>query len=128
LVSTLRWTLSAPAPIRSLVVLPFENLSGDPKQDYLADGLTEELTADLAKLDGLRVISRTSAMQYRHNAKGVPAIAKELDVDAVVEASVIRSGDDIKVTAQLIRSAGDKHLWAETYQRPFQNLLALEGA
>src|SRR5262249_37887091 len=119
--------LNPSSPIRSIVILPLENLSGDAKQDYLADGITEELTADISKLDSLRVISRTSAMQYRHNAKGIPAIAKELDVDAVVEGSIVRSGDEIKVTAQLIRTADDKHVWADTYQRPFTELLSVEA-
>ncbi len=117
-----------PAPVlRSLVVLPLENLSGDPSQDYIVDGMTDALTTDLAKLASLRVISRTSAMRYRGTKKGVPEIAKELSVDGVVEGSVVRSGNRVRITAQLIQAASDQHLWAETYERDLGDILRLQG-
>lgn len=117
-----------PAPVlRSLVVLPLENLSGDPSQDYIVDGMTDALTTDLAKLGSLRVISRTSAMRYRGTKKGVPEIAKELSVDGVVEGSVVRSGNRVRITAQLIEAASDQHLWAETYDRDLGDVLRLQG-
>ena len=117
-----------PAPVlRSLVVLPLENLSGDPSQDYIVDGMTDALTTDLAKLGSLRVISRTSAMRYRGTKKGVPEIAKELSVEGVVEGSVVRSGNRVRITAQLIQAASDQHLWAETYDRDLGDVLKLQG-
>ncbi len=102
--------------ISSLVVLPLANLSHDPEQEYFADGMTEELTTDLAKLSALRVISRTSAMRYKGSNKPLPEIAHELNVDAVLEGSVLRSGERVRITAQLIQAATDRHLWAESYE------------
>ena len=100
--------------IDSLAVLPLENLSGDKEQDYFADGMTEELIATLGKISALRVISRTSVMQYKGASKPLPQIGRELNVDAVVEGSVMRSGDRVRITAQLVHAASDRHLWAES--------------
>ena len=113
--------------IDSLAVLPLENLSGDPKQDYFADGTTEQLITSLAKVSSLRVISRTSVMQYKGTRKPLPQIAKELNVDAVIEGSVLREGGRVRVTAQLIRAATDQHLWAESYERDLRSVLELQG-
>ena len=99
-----------PEHIESLAVLPLTNLSGDPAQDYFADGMTEELTTELAHIGALRVISRTSVMQYKSVRKPLPEIARELNVDAVLEGSVLRSGNRVRITAQLIQAAADKHL------------------
>jgi eukaryotic-like serine/threonine-protein kinase len=117
----------ASGPIRSLAVLPLENLSGDAAQEYFADGMTEALIARLAKIGTLRVISRTSAMLYKGVRKPLPEIARELKVDAVVEGSVLRSGEQVRITAQLIRAATDEHLWAETYDRDLRDILALQS-
>ncbi|MCI0658547.1 MAG: hypothetical protein L0170_15960, partial [Acidobacteria bacterium] len=125
--TTARRRTKASGPIRSLVVLPLENLSGDPGQEYFADGMTEALIARLAKIGTLRVISRTSAMLYRGARKPLPEIARELKVDAVVEGSVLRSGGQVRITAQLIRAATDEHLWAETYDRDLRDVLALQS-
>jgi len=113
--------------IRSLAVLPLENLSGDPKQEYFADGMTEELIADLGQVSALRVISRTSAMTYKGTKKRLPEIAHELGVDAAVEGSVVREGNQVRVTAQLIDARTDQHLWARTYVRDLKSLLELQG-
>ena len=113
--------------IRSLAVLPLENLSGDPTQEYLADGLTEELIGRLAAIHNLRVVSRTSVMQFRGTKKAVPEIGKTLGVDAIVEGSVMRDGNRIRVHAQLIRAATDEHFWSETYDRELQDVLTLES-
>jgi TolB-like protein/DNA-binding winged helix-turn-helix (wHTH) protein/Tfp pilus assembly protein PilF len=118
---------SAPRRIHSVAVLPLQNLSGDPSQEYLADGLTEALVTDLAQVRSLRVISRTSVMTYKGTKKKLPEIARELNVDAVVEGSVIRSGDHVQVTAQLIEAPTDTHLWAETYEGSQRDLLALQN-
>jgi TolB-like protein/class 3 adenylate cyclase len=113
--------------IRSIAVLPLNNFSGDPNQEYFADGMTEELTADLAKISALRVISRTSVMQFQgENRKSVSEIARELNVDAVVEGSVLRIGDKVRITAQLIDALADKHLWAQSYERDSRDVLALQ--
>ena len=122
-----RAPLAAVLPIKSLAVLPLENLSGDPAQEYFVDGMTEELTAALAKIGALRVISRTSAMQYKGAHKSLPDIARELNVDGVVEGSVRRSGERVKVTVQLIRAATDQHLWAESYDHDLTDILALQS-
>ena len=114
-------------PIRSLVVLPLENFSGDPQQDYFADGMTDELISNLAQLDSVRVISRTSAMHYKHARKILPEIARELNVDAVVEGSVVRSGQRVRVTAELIDAAREQHLWGNTYERDFNDVLILQS-
>jgi TolB-like protein/DNA-binding winged helix-turn-helix (wHTH) protein/Tfp pilus assembly protein PilF len=118
---------SAAARIKSLAVLPLENLTGDPSREYLAEGMTEELTTELAKISALRVISRTSAIQYEGTKKPLPVFAKELNVDAVVEGSVERSGDRVRVTAQLIDAANDRHLWAESYERDARDMLSLQS-
>jgi TolB-like protein/DNA-binding winged helix-turn-helix (wHTH) protein/Flp pilus assembly protein TadD len=119
---------STPAlpPVRSLAVLPLQNLSGDPTQEYLADGMTEELIGRLANIHGLRVISRTSAMHFKNTQLSVPEIAKTLGVDAIVEGSVIREGNQVRVHAQLIRGTSDEHIWAGEYQREYGSLLALQ--
>jgi serine/threonine protein kinase len=113
--------------IGSIAVLPLENLSRNPDQEYFADGMTEELTADLAKIGGLRVISRTSSMQYKGTRKSLPEIGRELNVDSVLEGSVLRAGDRVRITAQLIRASTDEHLWAETYERELKDVLPLQG-
>jgi TolB-like protein/DNA-binding winged helix-turn-helix (wHTH) protein/Flp pilus assembly protein TadD len=118
---------ASPSEIRSLAVLPFENLTGDREQDYFVDGVTEALTTDLAQIRALKVISRTSAMQYRKADKSLPRIAEELGVDAVVEGAVTRSGDRVRVTAQLIHAASDRHLWARSYDRELRDVMALQG-
>ncbi len=118
---------SSPHVIRSIAVLLLDNYSGDPKQEYFADGMTDELTTDLAKISALRVISRTSVMQFKgEHRKPVPQIGKELNVDAVVEGSVLRIGDKVRITAQLIDAPADKHLWAESYERDSRDVLALQ--
>jgi TolB-like protein/DNA-binding winged helix-turn-helix (wHTH) protein/Flp pilus assembly protein TadD len=116
----------APGPVRAIAVLPLQNLTGDSSQDYFADGMTEALTTDLARMESLQVISRTSTMQYKTAKKPLPVIARELNADAVVEGSVQRAGNRIRVTAQLVRAADDRHLWAETYERDFRDILALQ--
>jgi len=117
---------NAPQAITSIAVLPLENLSHDPEQDYFADGMTEELIADLSKISALRVISRTSVMQYKGVHKALPQIARELHVDAVVEGSVLRSGNRVRITAQLIQAASDQHLWASSYDRDLGDVLKLQ--
>jgi eukaryotic-like serine/threonine-protein kinase len=112
--------------INSLAVLPLVNFSHDPEQDYFADGMTEALITDLAKTAELRVISRTSVMRYKGTQKPLPEIARELNVDAVVEGSVQRSGSRVRITAQLIRGATDQHLWAESYERDLRDILGLQ--
>jgi len=114
--------------IDAIAVLPLQNTSADPSQDYLADGMTDEVITDLAKLAGPKVISRTSAMQYKDTRKTVPQIARELRVGAVVEGSVERSGDRMRVRIQLIDAATDQHLWAESYDRQLSDVLDLESA
>jgi TolB-like protein/DNA-binding winged helix-turn-helix (wHTH) protein len=118
---------AAPDRISSLAVLPLENLSRDPEQEYFADGMTDELIANLAKLSALRVISRTSAMQYKGTKKPLPQIGRELNVDAVMEGTVLRSGTRVRITAQLVQAAEDRHLWAESYEGDLRDLLALQG-
>jgi TolB-like protein/Tfp pilus assembly protein PilF len=117
---------AGPGRIESLAVLPLDNLSHDPEQDYFADGMTEELITDLAKISALRVISRTSVMRYRRTEKPLSQIAQELNVDGVVEGSVQRSGNRVRITAQLIQAATDKHLWAESYERDLRDVLSLQ--
>jgi serine/threonine protein kinase/TolB-like protein/Tfp pilus assembly protein PilF len=121
----LHGSLAAPH-IESLAVLPLKNLSGDPAQEYFADGMTEELTADLSKVGAVRVISRTSAMRYKDANKSLPEIARELNVDGVVEGSVERAGDRVRITAQLIQAPTDTHLWANSYERDMRNILSLQ--
>jgi TolB-like protein/DNA-binding winged helix-turn-helix (wHTH) protein/Flp pilus assembly protein TadD len=117
----------ASAAIRSLAVLPLENLSGDASQDYFADGMTDELIADLGQISALRVISRTSVMPYKSARKPLPQIARELGVDAVVEGTVLRSGNQVRITAQLIEAVADKHLWAHSYEGDLSDTLALQN-
>jgi TolB-like protein len=114
-------------PIRSIAVLPLDNFSADPKQDYFADGMTDELTTDLATISALRVISRGSVMQFKgEHRPPTPEIAKALNVDAVIEGSVARVGDKVRVTAQLIDAPADRHLWAKSYERDSRDVLALQ--
>jgi len=122
------YSVTSAAPhIHSLAVLPMQNLSGDAAQEYFADGMTDELITDLAKLNALRVISRTSVMRYKGTKKGLPEIARELNVDAIVEGSVMRSGNRVRITAQLLHAPTDKHLWAETYERDLGDVLKLQN-
>ncbi|HVR27583.1 MAG TPA: tetratricopeptide repeat protein [Candidatus Polarisedimenticolia bacterium] len=116
-----------PAGIRSLAVLPLDNLSADASQNYFADGMTDELITDLAQISALRVISRTSVVAYKGARKPLPQIARELNVDAVVEGSVLRSGDQVRVTAQLIEASTDKHLWSQSYEGELRDTLALQS-
>ena len=118
---------SAPSRIQSVAVLPLENMSGDPNQEYFADGMTEALITDLGKIGGIRVISRTSAMHFKGTRKTLPEIARELNVDAVVEGAVLRSGNQVRITAQLIEASSDRHLWAESYERDFRDVLTLQS-
>jgi TolB-like protein/tetratricopeptide (TPR) repeat protein len=116
-----------PEAIDSIVVLPLEDLTNDPGQAYFVAGMHEALITELSKIEALRVISRTSAMAYEDSDKPLPEIARELNVAAVVEGSVLRVGDTVRVTAQLIEAGSDRHLWAENYDRPMTDILALYG-
>jgi TolB-like protein/DNA-binding winged helix-turn-helix (wHTH) protein/tetratricopeptide (TPR) repeat protein len=118
---------TAPAKIQSMAVLPFANLSGDPSQEYFADAMTDEMTSDLAKIGALRVISRTSAMHYKGTSPTVPQIARELNVDGVIERSVLRTGDRVRITVQLIEARSDRHLWSESYERDLKDVLTLQS-
>src|SRR5271169_2523306 len=117
---------SAPGPIQSLAVLPLQNLSGDPAQQYFADGMTEALITDVAKIPGLKVISRTSIMQFKDSHDRLPQIARELGVDGIVEGSVLRSGDRVRITVQLVRGTTDQHIWADSYERDVRDLVTLQ--
>jgi eukaryotic-like serine/threonine-protein kinase len=119
------WLLQ-PARITSLAVLPLENLSGQPDQEYFADGITDALITELAQINALRVVSRTSAMQYKRTKKTLPEIAKELGVDAILEGAVARVGDRVRITAQLVRGANDENLWAQAYERDVRDVLLLQ--
>ena len=112
--------------IRSLAVLPFENLSANPEQQYFADGMTDDLITDLARISTLRVISRTSVMQYKNTKKPIPEIARELNVDAVLEGTVTRDGDRVRITVQLIGADPEKHLWADRYEEGLGGILTLQ--
>jgi TolB-like protein len=113
--------------ISSIAVLPLDNYSGNPNQEYFADGMTDMLTTDLAKISALRVISRSSVMQYKgDHRRPPPEIAKTLNVDAVLEGSVLRIGDKVRITVQLIDAAADEHLWAESYERNSSDVLAMQ--
>jgi TolB-like protein/Tfp pilus assembly protein PilF len=116
-----------PGQVDSLAVLPLENLSGDPEQEFFAEGMTEALITSLAKIGALRVTSRTSAMRYRKTDKSLPQIARELNVDAVVEGTVQRFGERLRISAQLVYAPEDKHLWAESYERDLRDVLALQS-
>ena len=122
-----RPTATVEPKIRSLAVLPLRNLSGDPAQEYLAEGITEALIGRLSNIHDLRVISHTSVMRFKNPQLSIPEIARTLGVDAVVEGSVIKEGDRIRVTAQLIRGATDQHFWSETYDREMPDVLTLES-
>ncbi len=112
--------------IESIAVLPLVNLSGDPGQEYFAAGVTEALITDLGKVSALRVISHTSVMQYRDTKKSLPEIARELDVDVLVEGTVARSGDRVRITANLVQASPEKHLWADSYERNLGDILMLQ--
>ena len=112
--------------IRSIAVIPLQNLSGDPTQDYFADGMTEELITELARIQSLRVISHTSVMDYKGTKKHLPQIAQELGVDAILEGSVIRENNSVRVTVQLLDGPADRHLWGEEYERPVNGVLNLQ--
>jgi TolB-like protein/DNA-binding winged helix-turn-helix (wHTH) protein/Tfp pilus assembly protein PilF len=132
-VTLIVWWLVTPgrlaeAPIRSVAVLPLQNLSGNSNDDYFADGMTDELNTNLARIQTLRVVSRTSMMQYRNTHKSIPEIARELKVDAVIEGSVVHSGDRVRITTQLIDARRDVHIWAQTYERPFGDILDVQDS
>ncbi len=116
----------ATPPIRSLAVLPLENLSGDPSQDYFSDGMTDELIAEIGKISELRVISRTSVMSYKAVRKTLPQIALELNVNAILEGTVRRAGNHVRITLQLIEAPSDRHLWAQSYEGDLGNILSLQ--
>jgi len=118
---------SQPGSIRSLAVLPLENLSGDAAQEYFADGMTDELIARLGQISALRVISRTSVMPYKRARKPLPEIARELNVDAVIEGTVLRAGGQVRITAQLIEARDDKHLWSDSYDGDLRDTLTLQN-
>src|SRR5271165_1903085 len=114
-------------PIRSVAVLPMQNLSNDPGQEYFVDGMTDELITDLAQIRELKVVSKTSIMQYKGTRIPLPEIGRQLGVDAVVEGSVLRSGDRVRITAQLIRTATDRHIWARAYDGDLKDVLSLQA-
>ena len=120
------WLRNRTTPIRSIAVLPLENLSRDPEQEYFADGMTDELITTLAQMGTVRVVSRTSVMSYKKISEAVTQVGRELNVDAVVEGTVERLGNRVRIRVQLIQAASDRHLWAQTYDRDFGDALALE--
>ena len=130
LAASLSWVFysrnQASPKIRSIAVLPLESLSGDASQDYFADGMTDELITDLGQISALRVISRTSIMAYKHVRKLLPEIARELDVEAVVEGTVLRSGERVRITAQLIRAPVEQHIWAQSFEGDLRETLVLQ--
>lgn len=113
--------------IRSLAVLPLQNLSGDPNQDYFSDGMTDALISELGKISSLKVISRTSIMQYKKSKKSLPEVARELNVDGIVEGSVLRAGQRVRITAQLIVGRADQRMWGESYEGTLSDVLALQS-
>jgi TolB-like protein/DNA-binding winged helix-turn-helix (wHTH) protein/Tfp pilus assembly protein PilF len=124
-----RWTRSTPgsaSQIHSLAVLPLQSLSADPAQEYFSDGMTDALITDLAQIGSVKVISRTSSMQYKRTKKSLPEIAHELNVDGIIEGTVQRSGDRVRITAQLIYGSSDKHLWARSYEEDLRDVFALQ--
>jgi TolB-like protein/DNA-binding winged helix-turn-helix (wHTH) protein len=122
-----RW-LAPVGRIESIAVLPIENLSGNREQEYFSDGMTDELIGEIARIGSLRVISRTSVMQYKGGTrKSLPAIARELNVDAILEGTVAYSGRKVRITAQLIRAYDDRHLWSEKYERSITDVLELQS-
>src|SRR5208337_3146096 len=116
-----------PGAIQSIAVLPLANLSGDASQDYFADGMTDALITELSQIRKLRVISRTSVMQYRRTQKTLQEIARELNVDAIVEGSVVRSGKRVRISAKLFQTNVEGALWADNFERDFTNVLALQS-
>ena len=125
---TARWGVArAEGPIESLAVLPLDNLSGDPEQEYFAAGMTGELIGELSKIRGLRVISRTSAMLYKNTEKPLPQVARELNVDAVVEGSILLAGERVRTTVSLVEASSDRHLWSESYQGDLSDVLAWQA-
>jgi TolB-like protein len=112
--------------VRAIAVLPLENLSGDPAQEFFADGITDELITEIASLLPLKVISRTSVMQYKGLRRPLPEIGRELNVDAILEGSILRSGQQVRVTAQLIDTHSDTHLWSAEYTREVQDVISLQ--
>lgn len=112
--------------VRSIAVLPLENLSGDPEKEYFADGITEELITAIGRISGLRVISRTSVMRYKRTKKPIPQIARELNVDAIIEGTVTQSNGRVRLTANLLHGPSDRHLWAESYDRDLKDLIELQ--
>jgi TolB-like protein len=127
LIWRMTWLGRAEHPIRSIAVLPLENLSGDPAQDYFADGMTDELITNLGQVGSLRVISRTSIMRYKGARNSLSEIARELNVDAIIEGTVRRSGEQVRITAQLVRATSDKQLWSQAYQRDLRDVLVLQA-
>ena len=125
-ITRIRTQNASPSKIKSLAVLPLQNLSGDPSQDYIADGMTEELIGRLSRIHGLKVISRTSSMHFKNTQLPVREIAKMLGVDAIVEGSLIREERKLRVHAQLIRAGTDEHIWAGEYQREYRGLLEVQ--
>jgi TolB-like protein/DNA-binding winged helix-turn-helix (wHTH) protein/tetratricopeptide (TPR) repeat protein len=122
-----RWLTRASSPaIHSLAVIPLANLSNDPNQEYFSDGMTDALITDLAQIGSLKVISRTSSMQYKQTKKSLSEIARELNVDGIVEGTVQRAGDHVRISAQLIHATSDKHLWAKSYEGDMRDVFALE--
>jgi TolB-like protein len=113
--------------VESIAVLPLENLSRDPEQEYFSDGITGTLITELSKIHSLRIISRTSTVQYKGTKKSLPQIARELNVDAVIEGAVLRSGDRVRINVELIEANSDKHLWAESYDRELGDILKLHS-
>jgi TolB-like protein/DNA-binding winged helix-turn-helix (wHTH) protein/Tfp pilus assembly protein PilF len=116
----------AARPIRSIAVLPLQNLSGDPAQEYFADGMTDELITELSRINSLKVISHTSVMEYKGTRKHLPQIARELNVDSILEGSIIRENDEVRVTVQLLDGPNDRHIWSESYERPLHGVLNLQ--
>jgi TolB-like protein/DNA-binding winged helix-turn-helix (wHTH) protein len=124
-----RWLTRNPRPaIRSLAVLPLQSLSADPSQEYFAEGMTDALITDLAQISALKVVSRTTTIRYGHPDKPLPQIARELSVDGIVEGTVQRSGDRVRITAQLIYGPADQHLWANSFERDVKDMLDLQNA
>jgi len=119
--------LEASGEIRSIAILPLDNMSNDPDQEYFSDGMTEALIANIAKIRSLKVISRTSVMRYKGTDKSLPEIAKELKVDAILEGSVMHAEGEVRITVQLIRAATDEHLWAESYTDKLENIMILQS-
>ncbi|HJZ11146.1 MAG TPA: hypothetical protein VJ521_03295, partial [Acidobacteriota bacterium] len=122
-----RKTSVDPPQFKSIAVLPLQNLSADPEQEYFVDGMTEAVITDLAKIKAMKVISRTSVMPYKNSKKSIREIASELKADALIEGSVMRSADRVRITVQLIDASSDQHLWAENYERDLKNIFAMQG-